>query len=460
MTPEDITAGARTVAHMSDFFEELKASALELTVTVPAQERGHFTPEEDDRARALLVSYWQSRSALFELISSFRGDAQLDGPDRSAAFLVAFAAAVLLVDAARFLRENFDSHDVTRRKLNEAAPEFGIPAGTYDSVQQSLVSARHAWHLYHAVAFFEQNEEELRRLASGGQLAPVFAVIERLKHRLDMSVSQFARAKLRIRGGQVARRLVANVVGQAIYGLQKLVSSMMADVFVRPGHRPQLPDSVAAQFREILLPGDVLVVRKEYAITNYFLPGYWPHSALYLGNVDELERMGMGDHDDIQPQWAQLLDGRQERSPRVLESMKDGVRIRAIDSPFGADSLVVLRPQLDPKDIAAALAKVLVHEGKPYDFSFDFTRSDRLVCTEVVYRAYDGMGPINLSLTRRAGRLTLSGSDLITEGRQGKSFALAAVFAPTFSDEILSGPQADEIIALAQEGGSRSSAAE
>ena len=70
------------------------------------------------------------------------------------------------------------------------------------------------------------------------------------------------------------------------------------------------------------------------------------------------------------------------------------------------------------------------------------------------------MGPINLSLTRRAGRLTLSGSDLIAEGRRGQGFALAAVFAPAFSDEILSGPQADEIIARAQEGSARSSAAE
>jgi hypothetical protein len=197
------------------------------------------------------------------------------------------------------------------------------------------------------------------------------------------------------------------------------------------------------------LPGDVLVVRKEFAVTNYFLPGYWPHAALYLGRAEDLQRMGIADHDNVRPRWAQLLDPDTSQPRRVFEAMKDGVRIRPLDSPFRADSVVVLRPRLDPDHVAAALARGLVHEGKAYDFDFDFTRSDRLVCTEVVYRSYEGVGTVHFDLTRRAGRLTLSGSDLVADGRRRTNLTPVAVFAPAFDAEVLSGPAADDVLEAA-----------
>ncbi|MGH9888061.1 MAG: hypothetical protein ACREBE_21185, partial [bacterium] len=54
----------------------------------------------------------------------------------------------------------------------------------------------------------------------------------------------------------------------------------------------------------------------------------------------------------------------------------------------------------------------LSHVGKPYDFEFDFSQSHRLVCTGLVYRSYDGRGPISLSLVRRFGRFTLTCDEL------------------------------------------------
>lgn len=50
--------------------------------------------------------------------------------------------------------------------------------------------------------------------------------------------------------------------------------------------------------------------------------------------------------------------------------------------------------------------------GNPYDFSFDFNDASLQVCTELIYRAYDGVDGISFELTERAGVMTLSAEDV------------------------------------------------
>jgi len=199
MKPEEITAGARTVCHLAEYFEELKQAARELIAGARASGRGYFTPGEEEAVRRLQISYWKSRAALFEVVGSFRQDTELSEELRPDAFLVAFGAAVLLVDAARFLREAFEPLPLVREKLNEPEPCFGIPAGTYDAVQQSLTSPLHAWHLYHAMRYFEDHAAELRARAAHPLMAGVLAVIERLKSRLEVPAAGYLKARLRVR---------------------------------------------------------------------------------------------------------------------------------------------------------------------------------------------------------------------------------------------------------------------
>ena len=450
MTSDLVAEGARTVAHMATYLEELKSNALAMADEFEAVERGYFRPDEEQRVRQLQVSYWQTRGALFELIDSLRRAEQPGEEHDPAAFLVAYAAAVLLVDAARFLREHFHEHAGVRHKLDEPDEQFGIPARMYDTVQKSLTSPRHAWHLYHAIHFFDDHESEIRALAGDPALAPALAVADRLGHRVRVSLATYAKARLRVRGRRLARHIGRGVFGRAVYGLQKVVSSMMADQYVRPGHHPGLPDEIRSALAARLAPGDVLIVRKEYALTNYFLPGHWPHAALYLGTAQQLEAIGLTQHEQARSRWSLLKDITDGEPRRVLEAMKDGVRVRGVGSPMASDSIVVVRPRISRDEIAAALARGLSHEGKPYDFDFDFSRADRLVCTEVVYRTYDRIGGIELELIRRAGRSTLSAGDLLRVALAGEHFQPVAVYAPAHGPGLVEGEQARQIIEQAE----------
>ena len=233
MLPDALQGHARTVAHLAVYFEELKQAALRLRDQFSVRERGYFSPSEDEAARQLLISYWMARTALFEVVLSYRDAADILPPLQPARFLIGYAAALLLVDAARFLRENYHDQPVIRAKLNEPEPHFGIPAESYDTVQRSLTSPVHVWHLYHAVRYHEEQAAELHALAADPLLAPLAEVVDRLGPRLQVSVYEFAKARIRVRTRQLSNTVRRTLIDRALYGLQKVACLVVTDRFTR-----------------------------------------------------------------------------------------------------------------------------------------------------------------------------------------------------------------------------------
>ncbi|HLQ45313.1 MAG TPA: YiiX/YebB-like N1pC/P60 family cysteine hydrolase, partial [Planctomycetaceae bacterium] len=168
--------------------------------------------------------------------------------------------------------------------------------------------------------------------------------------------------------------------------------------------------------------------------------------ALYLGECDDLERLGLRQHDAVTPRWQRLRDLDDQEARRVLEALRDGVWLRSLRTPFRADAVAIMRPKLTPDDVAQAIGRGLLHEGKPYDFDFDLTRSDRLVCTEVVYRAYEGIRGLRFPVTRRAGRLTIAAEDLLQMALARTHFEPVAVYAPRLAPRLLHGSEADSVL--------------
>lgn len=104
---ESLDSDIRTVIDLHHYFGELKRQAALIANQISAVDRGYFLPHEDEQVHGLLISYWQARSALFDLVLSKRreveGAARVD-ERTDVSFLLGFAAALILVDAAKFLR--------------------------------------------------------------------------------------------------------------------------------------------------------------------------------------------------------------------------------------------------------------------------------------------------------------------------------------------------------------------
>lgn len=420
----------KALVSLDGYLHDLKGRASEWSDLGEGFARGYLTTDQEQQVVSLLVSYSATRNALFDIVTEARQRVRRPSAKRPGEFLVPFAAALTLVDAARFVRFLANRRPVLRRKLNEPVPEFNIAGGTYDRIQASLFSWSHGWHLRQAARFFDRHREAWRAMSDGADWWPALKIAERHRHALDVSVQEFLDASWRTGSDQWLRALGRLALARPMFRLQKITSSMMADVYVKPRHRPAMPRKVSSQLHDLLKPGDVLLVRKEFALTNYFLPGYWPHAALFLGRRTDLDQLELQQVDHLRGAWSRLCELAESHGSAVLEAMKDGVRFRAISSPFASNSCLVLRPRLQPQEVREAIVRVTRHEGKPYDFDFNFSKADGLVCTEVVYRAYDGVAGQELPLQYRAGRPTLSGADLLEIALSDRCFELVAAYIP------------------------------
>ena len=155
------------------------------------------------------------------------------------------------------------------------------------------------------------------------------------------------------------------------------------------------------------MPGD----RHPYR-DNAFLPGFWPHAALYIGREEDLARLEILDESAVRARLSEWRKTDAHGWPKtVIEAVSEGVIFNSLEHSMQADYVAVLRPRLPQQQIAEAIVRAFSHQGKPYDFEFDFFSSDKLVCTEVVYRSYEGL--LHFPLVKVMGRDTLPAIEII-----------------------------------------------
>ena len=413
---DTVRAGVRAIASLGPAVVGIEAAEMELADARRAAVRGHFTPDEDANVQAWFARYLTARAGLLETIDDLRpiteADINADPETQLRAFVVAYTAACLLVRAGRFLVSSFADHTLIQRKLNEGEPRFRIPRKQYTAIRKSLTDPVNGLRLRHAQHFADEHRADIESLGGHPDFAIVLESLREAESSLRVGVREVVKARIDYRSHSVRRRH-ASAVQQAIFAIAEVFGRVIAEARLQ-WRTKRITEPTRRQIEALLEPGDVIITRHDDAMSNLFLPGYWPHAALYVGEPGQRQ---------------------------VLEARKDGVLFRTLDDTLAVDATVVIRPNLTARQIARALAQAITHEGKLYDFDFDFFRADRLVCTEVVYRAYDGVGDLHFELTRRTGRLTLSAEDLVKMAVENRGFRPVAVFGATgCPDTVVTGP--------------------
>ena len=297
-------------------------------------------------------------------------------------------------------------------------PDTGSRESNSPRFTARFSSPRNAMIFRSAIRYFQSNRDNLFSLESDPKLKPVVDLLRGELPFIENRIQDYATNQVKYRWHSLLRRHHSGFK-KATFGLFQVSGSLVSEIRMK-WKRKRVTPGVQRKLSRILEPGDVIITRHDDAASNLFLPGFWPHGALYIGTETERKKI-----DSTGETW------RRHSCPEpncVLEARKDGVLFRPLDDTLNVDACVVLRPKLPVDQIRQALARAMTHHGKRYDFEFDFRRSDRLVCTEVIYRAFHGIGDVEFELKTRAGRVCLSAEDLLDCAVANRFFDVIVVY--------------------------------
>jgi hypothetical protein len=402
-----VTRGAAAILAAADVLPAVERLADELECVESACERGYFFPDEEELIRLRYSQYLALRSALLQTLAELgaaAGRRDIEWRERLPVFTVAFATACLLMRAGRFVIDLAKSKPVAWQKLDEEDSQAGIPRKSFTTVYRSLTGSGNSLRFLAAADFYDANRNEIHALKGNSALKPVIEMLALEEPWMERSRKNALKRHFSYRWFSFLRRN-RSAWRQVMFGFFEAAGRSIAEMSQPGAAAPGMPKRITADLRvkieTRIRPGDFFVTRHDDALSNLFLPGHWPHAALYLGNHESAERLGFS------------LPFKKDGRHWFLEAKKDGVRFRPAEETLETDAFAVFRAPLGDADLVTAISRAMSHAGKPYDFLFDFRTADRLACTEVIYRGFHGVGEIYFSLKEIGGRLCLSAEELI-----------------------------------------------
>lgn len=393
-----------------------------------------------DDERALLESWQAFHDTAFALdqVRLFYEDWYRFDPSRAdrsrhlRSYLLTFAAELALFEqATRFVRLVRGNPDAVKF-LDAPHPSLSLEAGSLSRFEQELLGARDQARVLAGERYLQTlaltfaARDEAEALGVGW----LWRRTENHLRALD-EVGAIERSALTV---SADLELAQRTVRKLWYPVQSGVAEWMGDTRVRRSGWYLISEAQQEEIDPLLEPGDILLSRKNWYVSNVGLPGFWPHAIIYLGAPDKLEayfddpeirawvkaRSGEDQSfaeylERLSPSgWLRYQAGTAEGPYRVMEAISEGVSLNTMAHAAG-DYLVGLRPNLPKMAKANAIVQAFGHLDKPYDFDFDFATDHALVCTELVWRSYRpsaDMPGLEIPLAELAGRRTLPANDI------------------------------------------------
>ena len=314
------------------------------------------------------------------------------------AFALSFAGLCAQADAGLRLLDVLENKPVLRTLFDEAMPSVGLPARTFSALRARIARTRDLFFIPFGAEWYD---DWIRpKLKDDAKLGSLLAALE--------TVRAAARRKVltpSTRALENKTDVVKNELFVRWFPLQHDIAEWAGDTRFAKEARHLIDDAQLATFRSKLRPGDVILERRNWYLSNVGLPGFWPHAALYLGTQAEILESLQGEPTVLQAYAGNLASHFEKLAPkawaslaerdasghecRVVEAVSEGVVSSSLEHSCAADYVAALRPRLPALLRVRAIERALTFWGRPYDFNFDFLTDDQLVCSELVMKAYE-----------------------------------------------------------------------
>jgi hypothetical protein len=402
-----------------------------------------LTPEEE----AMLRESWVAMSDVATDLDQLRqfwedwyryDPSRVERAEHLRSFLLTYAAELALYEAgARFSQRVLKNSNAVHF-LDAPHPEAGLPSGTFSRFREQVLGSRDQARVVAGERYLDTVGKGLhaRREAQRMGVGWLFDAVQRHEANIDR-VTPIDRATLTVRADT---QLLKRSVQRTWFPIQKNTAEWAGDLRVRRIGWYLIDSATIAKVEPLLQPGDILMSRKNWYLSNVGLPGFWPHGLLYTGTPEQFEAYfddasvaawlatqpgaprTLGEHlAATNPvAWGAFLTGHPavEEHPaepwKVIEAISEGVSFNTWEHAAG-DYLAAMSPRFGKLERARAMVRAFEQYQRPYDFDFDFATDHAVVCTELVWRAWrteDELPGLDLPLVRVAGRMTLPANEL------------------------------------------------
>lgn len=326
----------------------------------------------------------------------FGRSAEVSDVDRATVAYVSYLAFVSeyhrCMDFIFFLEQNPKLHKI----LNEPVPELGVPKGSYSKLKFRFLNVVIA-------SDFLVKSTEIKS-------NPLYAAQEANSMVRESEAYIWKAAELKgpyhtLKNGAV---IVKDGVASFLFPVKRFGLNLTDRRVWKPGQYLITPEQMD-RIQEVSLPGDIFVEKREWHVTALGIPGFWQHVALFIGDPES--RRGLSEDEQVQAwvkskgegsghfeqllqadfpkAYATYLESQQTEIFRLIESHKPGVTFTTLSYSTRCDSLAILRPNVSAVSKAIAIYRAFQFLGRPYDYDFNFTSDQAVVCSELVAKCYE-----------------------------------------------------------------------